>query len=146
MAEAHLQESLRLAEICHAPYERALTLIALAELRRDMGLPNDARRNAEDARAVCTALGALPALSRLDAIATGRSGEPGTASGYPCGLTDREVDVLRLVAAGMTNVQVAEQLFVSRRTIDQHLRSIYGRLGVSSRAAATRFAVEHGLT
>jgi DNA-binding NarL/FixJ family response regulator len=64
---------------------------------------------------------------------------------YPAGLTAREVEVLRLVAQGLTDVQVAEQLVVSPRTITTHLTSIYNKLGVSSRAAATRFAAEHDL-
>jgi predicted ATPase/class 3 adenylate cyclase/DNA-binding CsgD family transcriptional regulator len=64
---------------------------------------------------------------------------------YPNGLTIREVEVLRLVAQGMTNEQVAEQLVVSPRTVSTHLTSIYNKLGVNSRSAATRFAVEHQL-
>jgi DNA-binding CsgD family transcriptional regulator len=62
------------------------------------------------------------------------------------GLTPREVEVLKLVAGGLTNAQVAERLFLSPRTVNGHLNSIYHKLGVSSRSAATRFAVEHGLT
>ncbi|HET8844796.1 MAG TPA: tetratricopeptide repeat protein, partial [Ktedonobacteraceae bacterium] len=64
---------------------------------------------------------------------------------YPAGLTVREVEVLRLVAASLTDAQVAEQLVISVRTVNKHLTSIYNKLGVSSRAAATRFAVEHSL-
>jgi predicted ATPase/DNA-binding CsgD family transcriptional regulator len=64
---------------------------------------------------------------------------------HPAGLTPREVEVLGLVATGMTNAQVAGRLFLSPRTVDTHLTSIYHKLGVSSRAAATRFALEHGL-
>ena len=63
----------------------------------------------------------------------------------PAGLTTREVEVLRLVASGMSSARVAEELFVSPRTVDTHLTSIYRKLGVSSRAGATRFALEHGL-
>ena len=61
------------------------------------------------------------------------------------GLTAREVEVLSLVAAGLMNRQVAERLGVSTRTVDAHLRSIYAKLGLKSRTAATRFAVEHNL-
>ena len=53
--------------------------------------------------------------------------------------------MLGLVASGLTNAQVAKELFLSPRTIQRHLNSIYHKIGVSSRAAATRFAVEHGL-
>jgi predicted ATPase/DNA-binding CsgD family transcriptional regulator len=66
-------------------------------------------------------------------------------SEHPAGLTPREVEVLGLVATGMTNVQVAKELFLSPRTVQRHLSSIYHKLGVSSRVAATRFALEHGL-
>ena len=68
-----------------------------------------------------------------------------SAPGYPAGLTAREVEVLRLVAKGRTNAQVAQELYLSPRTVNAHLNSIYHKLGVDSRAAATRFAVEHGL-
>ena len=64
---------------------------------------------------------------------------------YPAGLSTREVDVLRLAARGMTNAEVAEELFISPRTVNWHLGSIYRKLGCSSRTEATRFAVEHGL-
>src|SRR3954470_7540 len=60
-------------------------------------------------------------------------------------LTAREVEVLRLVALGLTDVEVAAQLFLSRHTINAHLRSIYGKLGVTSRSAATRYATENNL-
>lgn len=64
---------------------------------------------------------------------------------YPAGLTTREVEVLREVASGLTDIQVAEKLIISPRTVSTHLRSIYNKLGVTSRSAATRFAVEHHL-
>jgi DNA-binding NarL/FixJ family response regulator len=62
---------------------------------------------------------------------------------YLAGLTAREVEVLRLVARGLTDTQVAEQLVISPRTVNWHLTAIYSKLGVSSRAAATRYAIEH---
>jgi predicted ATPase/DNA-binding CsgD family transcriptional regulator len=71
--------------------------------------------------------------------------QPASPAAYPAGLTAREVAVLRLVAQGLTDAQVAERLVVSPRTVSTHLTSIYGKLGVGSRAAATRFAVEQGL-
>ena len=64
---------------------------------------------------------------------------------YPAGLSIREVEVLRLVAAGLTDAQIADRLVLSTRTVSTHLRSIYNKLGVNSRSAATRFAVEHHL-
>lgn len=68
-----------------------------------------------------------------------------TVMPYPSGLTAREVAVLRLVAEGLTDAQVAERLVLSPRTVSTHLRSIYNKLRINSRTAATRFAIEHEL-
>ncbi len=67
---------------------------------------------------------------------------PAQAAAHPTGLTAREVEVLRLLAQGLTDGQVAEQLVISPRTVNWHLTSIYSKLGVSSRCAATRYAME----
>jgi predicted ATPase/DNA-binding CsgD family transcriptional regulator len=75
---------------------------------------------------------------------TGQS-SPSSMPEHPAGLTLREVEVLGLVAEGLTSAQVAHRLFLSPRTVTTHLTSIYHKLGVSSRSAATRFALEHGL-
>jgi predicted ATPase/DNA-binding CsgD family transcriptional regulator len=68
-----------------------------------------------------------------------------SATPYPDGLTARELEVLRLIASGLSNAQVAERLVISPRTVDTHLTSIYSKIGVSSRSAATRYAMEHHL-
>lgn len=84
----------------------------------------------------------------VEAIALGARAEAALSSAqaaYPAGLTAREVEVLRLVAQGLTNVNVATQLVISPRTVNTHLGSIYRKLNTSSRAVATRFALEHGL-
>ena len=67
------------------------------------------------------------------------------ASEYPAGLSAREVEVLKLVARGMTNAQIARELFISPRTVNAHLGSVYHKIGYSTRAEATRFASERGL-
>lgn len=67
------------------------------------------------------------------------------AATYPDGLTTREVEVLRLLAQGLTHAQIAEQLVISPRTVNNHLTSIYSKIQVTSRSAATRYAVEHQL-
>ncbi len=66
-------------------------------------------------------------------------------STYPDGLTAREVEVLRLVARGLTDAKVAEELVLSPRTVHAHLSSIYNKLDITSRSAATRYAIEHNL-
>ena len=67
------------------------------------------------------------------------------AATYPDGLTAREVEVLRLLATGLTSAQIAEQLVIGVVTVNFHVRSIYSKLAVSSRSAATRYALEHHL-
>ncbi len=78
------------------------------------------------------------------AVAEGVGRKPSRQQ-YPSGLTAREVEVLALVAQGMTDGEVAERLVLSPRTVSAHLTSIYNKLGVNSRVAATRFAIEHKL-
>jgi HD-GYP domain-containing protein (c-di-GMP phosphodiesterase class II) len=87
---------------------------------------------------------------RLDADAVtsvlGVAGHDAVASREaPAGLSDREVEVLNLVAEGCTNAKIAERLGISRRTAEHHVQHIYTKIGVSSRAAAALFAVEHQL-
>ena len=85
------------------------------------------------------------ALSTEEPSATTLSPEQPSRSEPPAGLTNREVEVLGLVATGMTNAQVAERLYLSPRTVQRHLNSVYHKIGVGSRTAATRFALEHHL-
>ena len=78
------------------------------------------------------------------------SSTPGSCYGdgkptHPAGLTDREVEVLRLVAAGLTNNEIAAELYLSAKTVSRHLSNIFTKIGVSSRAAATAYAFEHDL-
>lgn len=95
----------------------------------------------------------VPEVAQADAgtlSLTGRSSESEVHQTlghvpYPAGLTEREVEVLRSVSFGLTSNQVAEKLFISPLTVNVHLRSIYSKLGVNSRTAAVRFAVENKL-
>jgi DNA-binding NarL/FixJ family response regulator len=70
---------------------------------------------------------------------------PARRRAWPAGLTDREVEVLRLVATGASNRRIAQELVVSEKTVAHHLEHIYNKIGVSSRAAAVFFAMEHEL-
>ncbi len=73
------------------------------------------------------------------------SPESPPAPEYPAGLTARELEVLGLVARGLTSAQIAKELFLSPRTVHTHLNSVYHKIGVNSRSAATRYALEQGL-
>jgi DNA-binding CsgD family transcriptional regulator len=71
--------------------------------------------------------------------------KPPLSPTYPSDLTAREVEVLQLLATGLTSAQIAEKLVISLLTVNTHVRSIYSKLGVTSRSAATRHAIEHKL-
>jgi DNA-binding NarL/FixJ family response regulator len=81
----------------------------------------------------------MPDLARLDSLA------PSAAATDAHGLTARELEVLRLVAAGGSNREIAATLVISERTVARHLQNIFAKLGVSSRTAAGAFAFEHDL-
>ncbi len=83
--------------------------------------------------------------ARTDPVIHGSPAVPERADEYPGGLTPREADVLRLVAVGLSDAEAADRLCLSVRTVNAHLRSVYRKLGVSSRAAASEFAQQSGL-
>jgi DNA-binding CsgD family transcriptional regulator len=122
-----------------APYEAARARVLVGLACRALGDDDTAAMELEAARSAFEELGAAPDLAHLDSLT--RSGEPVEAHG----LTARELQVLRLVAAGATNKAIAAELVVSERTVDRHVSNIFTKLGVSSRAAATAYAYEHKL-
>lgn len=135
--------ALRLAAIqwdeLGAPYELATVRMLLAEACR---LSGDA------AGAASAFAGAQGLFDRLGVALSARGAEAAAESPrrpLPAGLTEREAEVLRLVAAGHTNKQVAAALFLSDKTVARHLSNIFTKTGVSTRAAATAFAFEHAI-
>jgi len=141
------------------PEEAVLLLGAAEALREAIGAPISAwlagdhegtvaaTRAALDAKRFAAAWSGGRGMTPDEALAAVREAapeEPEPADGG-AGLTGREAEILRLVAKGMTDAEVAGELVVSRRTVHAHLRSIYRKLGVRTRAAATRYALEHGL-
>jgi DNA-binding CsgD family transcriptional regulator len=144
IAAEHLAAALDLATVCDAPFERALTLLVLAQLRLMTGVTDEAVSLLNEVRDICGPLGAAPTLAQVDALAARLTSEP-SARRYPAGLTSREVDVLRLLPRGLSNAEIAEALFVSPRTIQSHLTNLYGKLGVGGRGEAIAYAVAHGI-
>jgi DNA-binding CsgD family transcriptional regulator len=122
-----------------APYETARTRILIAQACIALGDEEAAIMEREAARAVFATLGAGPDIASIDA----QAGRGGSRESH--GLTARELEVLRLVAAGQTNKSIAAELVLSERTVERHVSNIFAKLGVSSRAAATAFAYEHKL-
>jgi DNA-binding CsgD family transcriptional regulator len=120
------------------PYEAGRVRVLIGLACRELGDQDGAEMELDAARRVFSQLAAAPDLARVEAL----SGKADAGAG---GLTARELQVLRLVAAGATNKAIAAELFVSERTVDRHMSNIYAKLGVSSRAAATAHAYQHGL-
>jgi DNA-binding CsgD family transcriptional regulator len=122
-----------------APYLAARVRVDLARACQALGDGEGARMELEVARAVFEELGAGPDVAALGTLPGAPAAKP------PHGLTQRELQVLRLVAAGQTNKLIARQLFLSEKTIDRHVSNIFVKVNVGSRAAATAWAYEHHL-
>jgi DNA-binding NarL/FixJ family response regulator len=122
-----------------APYEAARARVLIGCACRALGDEDTAAMEFDAARSVFEHLGAAPDLTRVDALL--RHGPRGAAHG----LTPRELEVLRQVAAGETNKAIAAELFISERTVERHVSNIFSKLCISSRAAATAYAYEHDL-
>lgn len=138
-ALAALREASTAWEPLDAPYEIARVRVGIGLALRQLGDADSAELEFDAARQAFRELGAGPDLARVDALTgSGDDSRPG-------GLSPREVEVLRAVAVGRTNREIGAELGLSERTIDRHVSNIYTKLGVSSRAAATAYAYEHGL-
>jgi DNA-binding CsgD family transcriptional regulator len=133
-----LRKALQGWEELAAPYEAARVRVLLATACRALGDEDTARLELETARAVFEELSARPDLRRVDVLMRAEGDDTH-------GLSRRELEVLRLVAAGKTNREIASTLVLSEHTVARHVQNIFGKLRVSSRTAATAFAFEHGL-
>lgn len=120
-----------------APYEAARVRLLIAQACAEVGDRDTAGMELDAARRVFEQLGAVPALERTRELMN--RGAPAA------GLTPRETEVLRLVATGATNRQIADALVISEKTVARHLSNMFTKLGLSSRAAATAYAYEHDL-
>lgn len=141
-AQAALGSLRRAWQVWHqveAPYVAARVRVLVGLACRALGDDDGARLELDAARAVFERLGAAPDLARIDSLTQD------APSGRPHGLTPRELQVLRLVAAGKTNKAIAVELFLSEKTVDRHVSNIFTKLDVPSRAAATAYAYEHKL-
>jgi ATP/maltotriose-dependent transcriptional regulator MalT len=122
-----------------APYEAARVRVLVGLACRQLGDQEAAAMELDAARTVFAQLGAAPDLARVEALA--RS----DAASKAHGLTERELQVLRLLATGKTNHAIANELVLAERTIHRHVSNIFTKLDVSSRAAATAYAYQHRL-
>jgi DNA-binding CsgD family transcriptional regulator len=139
-AVGHIDAAHHIALICDTPYEMAACKLVAAKLASARGQFPEARTLLEAARELAEPLQARPLLDRIS-----KTEQRANAAGEAVALTPRQLEVMHLLATGLTNAAIAERLYLSPRTVDQHVRRIYAALDVSSRAAATRYAIEHGL-
>jgi ATP/maltotriose-dependent transcriptional regulator MalT len=133
-ALASLRRAQRIWLELDAPYEVARARELIAQACSALGDEEACALELEAARELYERLGAAPDLARV--------ASPARASH---GLSDRELEVLRLVASGKSNREIAAALVISEHTVARHLQNIYAKLRISSRAAATAFAFEHEL-
>jgi DNA-binding NarL/FixJ family response regulator len=123
--------------VLEAPYHAARVRALIALACRTLGDEDSAEVELDAARQIFRQLGARPDLRRLEVLSA-RHAELET-------LSPREVEVLRLVAAGKSNHAISTELVISGHTVRRHLQNIFAKLDVSSRTAATAFAFERGL-
>ncbi len=134
-----LRQAWRAWQEIEVPYEAARARVLMGLACRALGDTDGAEMEFDAARWVFQQLEALPDLARVEAFS--RLDPAKQASG----LTARELQVLRLVAAGKSNRAIGVELFISERTVERHLSNIFTKLDVSSRASATAYAYEHQL-
>lgn len=136
-----LRRALGAWQLLDAPYEAARTRMLIGEACRVLGDMDAASLEHEAAHESFHRLGARPDAERSASLAAG-DGPRAERRGW---LTARQLEVLRLVAAGKSNRAIATELVISEKTVARHLANIFARLDLPSRAAATAYAYEHGL-
>jgi DNA-binding CsgD family transcriptional regulator len=138
-ASASLHEAGELWRALEMPYEEAQTCVLVAVVHDRRGDADSRRLELDTARRLFRQLKAEPALARIDATSD-------RAARQTAGLlSEREAQVVRLLAAGKTNRAIAEELFISEKTVARHVSNVFDKLGVSSRAGATAWAFQHHL-
>jgi DNA-binding CsgD family transcriptional regulator len=143
-AESEFSAALQIADACEAPFERALIFVLLAESRLAAGALDDVRMLLDEARSILGPLNAHVALNFVDSLAS-RLDVAITTGPEEMVLTEREREVLTLLALGRSNQDIADELFVSRETARTHVSNIFHKLDVHSRAEAVDQAHRLGL-
>jgi len=158
-AAEHFRAAISASQAGGHPHDSIEPMIGLGRVYHQIGQDDEALRELRSAQALAADIGnahrraeADAALAEITGAADATSPEsaaPGSATSIraprPGNLTARQVDVLRLLAAGLSNKQIAAELYLSTATVERHLATIYRNLGLAGRVEAARFAIEHGL-
>jgi ATP/maltotriose-dependent transcriptional regulator MalT len=148
-ASTSLRQACEIWRDLETPYEEAHACLLLAAVCEQRGDLDSRRLELDTARRLFERLNAAPCLARL-AEPSDRTRRPALSErprveGPVGSLSEREVQVLRLLAAGKTNRAIADELFISEKTVARHVSNIFDKLGVSNRAGATAWAFQHNL-
>jgi DNA-binding CsgD family transcriptional regulator len=135
----HLRRAVSMWRQLDAPYESARARILVGQACRELGDADSAEIEFEAVGQVFQEVGAAPDAERLRQLIDS------PARSHPSGLTARELQILSLVATGRTNREISSTLMISEHTVARHLQNIFSKLGVSSRTAATAFALEQSI-
>ncbi len=129
-------------EIALSCFDYAETLID----RNGRGDQAKAAELLEESLEISTELGMRPLMEWVAELQTRAGSPPARTSGYPNGLTEREVEVLRLVSGGKTDREIGEELFISAKTVGNHVSNILNKTDTANRTEAASYATSHGLT
>jgi len=152
-AAEHFRAAIAASQAGGHPHDSIEPMIGLGRVYHRTGRRDEAFRELRSARALAADIGNAQRLGEAEAALAEVAGEPVAEAGAaapgsaprPGNLTPRQADVLRLLAAGRSNKQIAAELYLSPATVERHLATIYRNLGLAGRVEAARFAIEHGL-
>jgi predicted ATPase/DNA-binding NarL/FixJ family response regulator/DNA-binding transcriptional regulator YiaG len=154
-AEEHFRAAIAAFEAGGHPHDVIGAMIGLGRVCHQAGQEDEALRQLRAARALAADIGNAQRLAESDAALAELSGLVDSSSALavpavgsselPGNVTARQAEVLRLLAAGLSNKQIAAELYLSPATVERHLATIYRNLGLAGRVEAARFAIENGL-
>ena len=144
-AAAHFEDALAFCRRGGYRPELAWACHDYAALRQAQGEREKALELLDESLAISTELGMRPLMERATALREQAESVPAKAPAYPDGLTEREVEVLRLIAAGRTDREIAESLFISFRTVGNHVGNILNKTTTTNRTEAAAYAARQGL-
>ena len=147
-AIAHFEDGLTLTRRAGYRPEMAWICCEYADVLLQRSGPGDGPKAAsllEESMTIAQDLGMQPLAQRIEACRERLESQPGDTPAYPDGLTQREVEVLRLIAQGKSNSQISQELVIAEGTTRRHVANIYEKIGVANRAEATRYALRESL-